>query len=150
MIFDGTIDDFQKHYGIYSIQTCTNPIFIKGTGEWHYYSSLSNMNVDIKMQGAGFKKMMRDLASPTFEIEKPDVADSALWVVKFDMNRHNLDTIEALAKKLMSGFPDKTIIFIPKDINIETMKAEEIAALRDRLNSVLESLNYDNIMEFNH
>ena len=102
--------------------------------------------------------MMRDLFSPsgndqryfrtTFEIEKLDVADDAPWVAKFDMERHDLATVEVLAKKLMSDFPDKTIIFIPKGINIETMGAEGIAALRDHLNSVLESLNYDNIMGF--
>ena len=84
----------------------------------------------------------------TFEIEKLDASDDTPWVAKYDMERHDLATVEVLAKKLMSDFPDKTIIFLPKGINIEMMGADGIAALRDHLNSILESLNYDNIMGF--
>ena len=65
----------------------------------------------------------------------------------------NKKMVEAISKTSfrlvdITKDPDKTIIFIPKGINIETMGAEGIAALRDHLNSVLESLNYDNIMGF--
>lgn len=163
MIFDGTLfDSFQEQYGVRNIETrveTASPFFSGGSlGGERYYRTSDDTEVRIEMCGTGFRQMMRDLFSPsgndqryfrtTFEIEKLDVADDAPWVAKFDMERHDLATVEVLAKKLMSDFPDKTIIFIPKGINIETMGAEGIADLRDHLNSVLESLNYDNIMGF--
>lgn len=175
MIFDGTLfDSFREQYGVRNIEcdVVANSFFSGGSlGEERYYRSLDDTEVRVKyyrtlddtevrieMCGAGFRKMMQDLFSPsgdgqryfrtTFEIEKLDASDDTLWVAKYDTERHDVATVEALAKKLMSDFPDKTIIFLPKGINIEMMGAEGIAALRDHLNSILKNLNYDNIMGF--
>ena len=163
MIFDGTLfDSFQEQYGVRNIETrveAASPFFSGGSlGGERYDRNHDDTEVRIEMCGSGFRQMMRDLFSPsgndqryfraTFEIEKLDASDDTPWVAKYDMERHDLATVEVLAKKLMSDFPDKTIIFLPKGINIEMMGAEGIAALRDHLNTILESLNYDNIMGF--
>ena len=115
MIFDGTLfDSFQEQYGVRNIETrveTASPFFSGGSlGGERYYRTSDDTEVRIEMCGTGFRQMMRDLFSPsgndqryfrtTFEIEKLDVADDAPWVAKFDMERHDLATVEVLAKKL--------------------------------------------------
>lgn len=160
MIFDGVIfDSFQDRYGVRRVETERTPMaFFSGEpiGSACYHD---DAEVRIEMSSSGFREMMRDLSRPsnaddryfrtTFEIDKLDVQDdNKPWVAKYDIKRHSLETINVLANKLASDFPDKKIVFIPNDINIELLGIEGLTALRDHLNTVIESLDFDNIMGF--
>lgn len=146
MIFDHALfDDFRKSYGVKNIEEYIGDRF-------------EDPAVHIEMPITAFFQMVRDLYAPSninqgyfrtvFDIDKLDASDGAPLVAKFDMERHDLETVKTLAEKLRSDFPDRVIVFIPKNIDIEALGAEGLTALRDKLNSVIESLDYDNIMGF--
>lgn len=135
------------------------PIFAESaSGRRAMYQSGGDEEVKFRMSGIGFRKMVRDLSGrppdessyfrTTFEIDKLDIRDDVPLLAKFDMERQDLSTISVLAEKLISDFPDRKIVFVPKEINIERLQLDGIVALRDHLNEVIESLNYDNIMGF--
>ena len=161
MIFEGnTLREFQEKYGIREIETRLEPIeFFDGklsTSRQFY----NDTEVRLTMYEAGFRQMMRDLSKTpgtdvgeryfrtTFEVDKLCLQDDIPWVAKFDASHQDLAVIKVLADKLAKEFPDKTIIFLPKDINIEAMGIDGLTALRDHLSSIIENLNYDNIMGF--
>lgn len=164
MIFDGnTLDEFQKKYGVRSIETHVEPVAFFDRGPLDTYGYYDDTEVRFIMGGAGFRQLMRDLPQSsgtdtergyeryfrtTFEVDKLSLEDDTPWVAKFDTSRHDLAAISVLAEKLSSEFPNKQIVFMPKDINIETMGVEGLTALRDYLSNIIESLDYDNIMGF--
>lgn len=155
------LNRFQELYGVRDVELSVEPnypIFAESaSGKRGCYLSSGDEEVTLRMSGMGFRKMTRDLCrpetglsyfQPTFEIDKLDASDDALWLAKFDLDHRDISTINMLAERLISEFPDKKIIFIPKDINIEKLQLEGLITLRDNINSIIESLNYDNIMGF--
>ena len=155
------LNRFQELYGVRDVELSVEadyPIFAESaSGKRVCYQSGGDEEVTLRMSGIGFRKMVRDLCrpetglsyfQPTFEIDKLDASDDAPWLAKFDLDHRDISTINMLAERLISEFPDKKIIFIPKDINIETLQLEGLITLRDNINNIIESLNYDNIMGF--
>ena len=150
-----TLNELKERYHVHSIESHTDSVEYFDQSRINYYTS--EEEVCIEMSGGGFRRMMQDLfRTPvdqgyfrtTFEIDKFCLQDGVPWVAKFDASHQDLDVIKVLAEKLTKEFPDKKIIFLPKDINIEAMGIEGLTALRDHLSSIIENLNYDNIMGF--
>lgn len=68
--------------------------------------------------------------------------------MRVDLSRYDLETAQICYEHLRSQLPDKQIILIPNDINVEAIGVENLTAYRDSLNSIIENLDYNHIMGF--
>lgn len=139
------VEIFRHSYDVHSISSCG--------------SMPSDAEVNISMGLYGFQRMIGDLIKPDevavsrnsdfpFEISKLATTDDALLVMKVDLSRYGLETARICYEHLRSQLPDKQIILIPNDINVETIGVENLTSYRDSLNSIIENLDYNHIMGF--
>ena len=109
---------------------------------------------------AGFERMAIDLLKPkreaidigeVFSITPIEIHSGKNVVcVRYPMDEYPLDTIIEPLNRLREalGSEGHKVIFIPQSIDVSILTVEQLKQMRDELNELIDSLNYNNIIGF--
>lgn len=151
-----TIEVLQSKYGIRDIESRQNSCYGNSIGSIDLVSEIR-----MSLPPSGFERLIRDLFSPeknvidtrdVFSIVPMEIKNDGkiVYVAKYEMDKYPLDVVADYGAKLREVFEEKgcQLILMPKIMDVSILTVEQLKQMRDELNELIDSLNYNNIIGF--